>query len=194
MRERNDPWKWPFVLTLTAGLWPAAIFWLPTGVIDFVFAPHRQLTDRHQRPPARWITLVPPPQIRVVETEPTDRKASEPPPVEVATDPDWWTSGMRIRIVDATVLTAGPPRATLRDTVELILHELGIVRELEMIDRPDSVVAAALVLLAREDALKFADLEPYFSAVARSRDYADIMSRAADMYGDFLQQEIRVPD
>ena len=30
--------------------------------------------------------------------------------------------------------------------------------------------------------------------MARARDYADIMSRAADMYDDFLRTEIMTPD
>ncbi len=60
--------------------------------------------------------------------------------------------------------------------------------------RPDSLLASRLFLLRVEDSFKFDELKPYLSAMARSRDYADIMSRAADMYDHFLAQEIMTPD
>ncbi len=40
----------------------------------------------------------------------------------------------------------------------------------------------------------FESMKPYLAALGRSEDYADIMSRASDMYDDFLQQQIMVPD
>ena len=60
--------------------------------------------------------------------------------------------------------------------------------------RPDSVLAARLFLMQVEDSFRFDELKPYLQAMARSRDYADIMSRAADMYDNFLATEIMTPD
>ena len=76
----------------------------------------------------------------------------------------------------------------------VFLERLGVGQDLLTLVKPDSVLAARLILLQREDQMGFDELKPYFQAVTRSRAYADILSRAADMYGDFLQQEIIVPD
>jgi hypothetical protein len=60
--------------------------------------------------------------------------------------------------------------------------------------RPDSVLASRLLILQQEDSFRFDELKPYFEAMARAHDYSDIMSRAADMYGEHLGSQIMVPD
>ena len=49
-------------------------------------------------------------------------------------------------------------------------------------------------MLQLEDSFKFDELKPYLRAMTKSRAYADILSRAADMYDDFLGTEIMTPD
>ena len=195
MHDHRDPWKWPVVLAVTVAVWLAGAFLLPRSWIAFILATHQDQTAAQATGGDPWLVLLPPPEIVVrPDDEPPPHPDTPPPPPREHIDPQWWVSGMRVRIVDARSPQAAVPRPTLRDTLNQILHELGLVEELTMIPKPDSTVAAALLILQREDALRFDALKPYFNAVARSRDYADIMSRAADMYGDFLQQEIMVPD
>ncbi len=55
-------------------------------------------------------------------------------------------------------------------------------------------MASRLFVMQVEDSFRFDELKPYLEAMAKSRDYADIMSRAADMYDNFLATEIMTPD
>ena len=80
------------------------------------------------------------------------------------------------------------------DSVAILLTALGVERDFMTLVRPDSVMASRLFLMQVEDSFKFDELKPYLEAMARSRDYADMMSRAADMYDDFLATEIMTPD
>ena len=193
MRKRSDPWKWPFVILVTVGFWLPVVFLVPRDWYDFLFASTRPLDQINPSTAGPWLALVPPPEIEVAaETEPEPRRRPpEPPPV--APDPDWWTRGLRVRAVTA-LRGPDPATPTLRDTLDVIMKELGIVGELTRFTKPDSVLAAALILLEREDSFRFDELKPYLTAVSRSRAYADIMSRAADMYDEFLGREIMVPD
>jgi len=86
------------------------------------------------------------------------------------------------------------PQAAESDTVSLLLTELGLGTEFLTRTEPDSVLAARLFLLQVEDQFRYDELKPYLTHLARSKAYADILSRAADMYDEHLQQEIQVPD
>jgi hypothetical protein len=80
------------------------------------------------------------------------------------------------------------------DSAAVVLRALGLEDDFLARVRPDSVMARRLQLLRQEDSFRFDELKPYLAAMARARDYADMMSRAADMYGEHLQSAIMTPD
>lgn len=191
MRQRSHPWKWPACLGLTLALLLALVFLVPTAWIDAFFSP-LALTERwEQVPAAEWIVVLPP---LTVEAVPDDQESEEDPHPSAAPhrDPDWWTRGWVVR--------ASPPwakagrRPAAHDSVAVLLEVLGLERDFLTRTRPDSLLAARLLLLRIEDSLRFDELKPYLSAMARAHDYADLMSRKADMFDDFLAQEIMTPD
>jgi len=120
-------------------------------------------------------------------------KEKQPPVVVPHQDPNWWSAGYAITASKDETLFA-PPAATLADTVRLIMSELGLGEDFMTSARPDSVVAARLHLMQIQDGFRYDELKPYLSALARARTFADINSRAADMYDEPLQQTIQVPD
>lgn len=80
------------------------------------------------------------------------------------------------------------------DTLLFLLKGLGLDLSLLQKSRPDSIMAARLLLLKVHDRLLYDELKPYWSQVPLQRARADILSRAADMYHEHLQQTIEVPD
>lgn len=74
----------------------------------------------------------------------------------------------------------------------MALDLLGVTSGLRAGARADSLLASRLRLLRLKDDFRFDELKPYLHALSRSAAYADIMSRSADMFGDFLEQEIMV--
>ena len=193
MRDRRDPWKWPFSIGLTLVVFLGTAFLLPQPWIDAFFTP-LSLLDRIERAPdPQWLVILPPPPIEMVPDLPADvpDPRPEPDPDEVHQDPDWWSRRWIIRTV------VEPPVAGSRavdDSVAILLAALGVERDFINRARPDSVLAARLFILQIENSFNFDEMKPYLSAMARSRDYADIMSRAADMYDDFLGSQIMTPD
>ncbi len=193
MRDRRDPWKWPVCIGLTVAMVLMTVFFLPQSWIDAFFSPLSlvERLEREQGP--RWMVILPPPPVEVVsdhqQETPAPRLDSARP--ETHRDPDWWSRGWRIRTVPE------PPSAGVRaaaDSVAILLAALGVERDFMTRARPDSVMAVRLFLMQVEDSFRFDELKPYLSAMTRSRAYADIMSRAADMYDDFLATEIMTPD
>ena len=192
MRDRRDPWKWPFAIGLALGLTLAVGLWLPRTWLNFLLAP--QDSSRATTGPAgRWLVLQPPPVIEVQTArdprpDPPARPQT-PPPHE---DPRWWLAGFAAGARADTALFA--PAAAPVDTVAQVLAALGLGQDFMTAARPDSVLAARLILLQAHDALAFDALKPLLLQMGRAERYADIMSKAADMYDEPLAQEIRVPD
>jgi len=162
----------------------------PRAWLGFLLADGSGLQEGAPREARPWLVLQPPPEI---ETVPAREELPLPPREQPAPPPpaDWWREGWRIRIADASREDLAP---TADDSVAYLLETLGLPRDLVMRARPDSLTAAHLLLLAREESYRFDELKPYFAAVARSRAFADIQSRKADMYDDHLGSEIMVPD
>ena len=193
MHNRGEPWKWPVSIGLALSLTLAVVFWLPRSWLGFLLSPRAPSAriDRHWN--QRWLILVPPPRVEVVT------EASEPlPPERLPTrplhqDPRWWSEGWVVGAAEDAALFAPTVPAT-NDTLRLILAELGLGVDVMTRARPDSLLAARLLLLRLEDSLRFDVLKPTLAHLGRAEAYADIMSRAADMYDEPLQQEIRVPD
>jgi hypothetical protein len=193
MRDRRDPWKWPVCVGLTVAMVLMTAFLLPQRWINAFFSP-LSLVERLQREQGpEWMVLLPPPPMEMVPDHQPDTPAPRPDPARPEThrDPDWWSKGWRIRTEPET--PAAKPRAAA-DSVAILLAALGVERDFMTRARPDSVLAARLFLLQVEDSFRFDEMKPYFSAMTRARAYADIMSRAADMYDDFLATEIMTPD
>jgi|GEM_PF-2069496 len=196
MRDRRDPWKWPLCSGLTVALFLATFIWLPSSWIHSFFSP-LSFGDRLERQaPARWMILQPPPQVEAVPDrspvpEDQDRDRNSTP---LHQDPDWWTAGWIVRAGPEDPSGFRPGSSAASDSVAILLQALGVERDFMARTRPDSVLATRLFLLQVEDSFRFDELKPYLSAMARARDYADIMSRAADMYDNFLDQEIMTPD
>lgn len=194
MRDRPDPWKWPACIGLTGAFFLALVFLVPASWIAAFFSPLSlaERMDREQE--ASWMVILPPPQVEVVSDfhpEPPQPETPEDPPPQHQ-DPDWWSRGWVIQASPEAVAPQG--RQTAADSVAILLTALGVERDFMTRAKPDSVLAAKLFILQVEDSFKFDELKPYLTAMARARDYADIMSRAADMYDDFLGREIMTPD
>jgi hypothetical protein len=179
---------------LAFGLVFVTVYLVPRSWIDAFFSP-LSLVERLEREQGPgWLVLVPPPAVQMVP----DRQPDNPdPPTDVSRlqthhDPDWWSQGWRVMTMAEEAATSGRP--AVADSVVILLAALGVARDFMSLARADSVLAARLFLLQVEDSFKFDELKPYLTAMARAHDYADIMSRAADMYDDFLRQEIMTPD
>jgi hypothetical protein len=193
MRDRRNPWKWPICIGLALSLVLVTVYLVPGRWIDAFFSPLSLVARLEREQALRWMEIMPPPQVEIVpdhqpETSPSDL---EPELLEPHLDPDWWIQGWRIRpVVDVE------PQAVqaVNDSVRILLTALGVERDFLSRARPDSLLANRLALLQIEDSFKFDEMKPYFGAMTRARAYADIMSRAADMYDDFLRQEIMTPD
>ena len=193
MRDRGSPWKWPLCIGLAFGLVLATVYLVPSSWIDAFFSP-LSLAERLEREQGPgWLVLVPPPTVQMVPD--LDPDIPEPPQdesrLQTHHDPDWWSKGWRVMTMDQEAATGSP---AVPDSVVILLAALGVERDFMSRARPDSVLAARLFMLQVEDSFKFDELKPYLIAMARARDYADIMSRAADMYDDFLRTQIMTPD
>ena len=193
MRDRRDPWKWPVCVGLTIAMVLMTAFLLPQSWINSFFSP-LSLVERLQREQGpEWMVILPPPPMEMVPDHQSETPAPRPDPARPEThrDPDWWSKAWRIRTEPET--PAAKPRAAA-DSVAILLAALGVERDFMTRTQPDSVLAARLFLLQVEDSFRFDEMKPYLSAMTRARAYADIMSRAADMYDDFLATEIMTPD
>jgi len=193
MRDRRDPWKWPICVGVTVAMVLGTAFLLPQSWINAFFSPLSLVERLEREPPPEWMIILPPPPVEVVSDHHPEPLTPRPDPARPKThrDPDWWSRGWRVMTAPDTP-AAGPQAPA--DSVVILLAALGVERDFMTRVRPDSVLASRLFLMQVEDSFKFDELKPYLEAMARSRDYADIMSRAADMYDDFLATEIMTPD
>ena len=85
-------------------------------------------------------------------------------------------------------------RPTPADSARVLFDAVGLPVDLAMVARPDSALAVRLLLLQRHDGLRFDALKPYLLAMGRAASYRDLQSRVADMYDDFLRQEVIVTE
>ena len=191
LHRRGSPWRWPAAIALALGLVLTGILVTPPSWIDRFLAPHDPGRRFDREPPRPWLVLTPPPEIEVEIAPPRRSPATpetRPEPLPLAA---WWRAGWRTRIAAAPLRS---PRPTPVDSARFLLQSLGLDRAMAVRSRPDSLLAIRLLMLQRADSYRFDELRPYFEAMTRARAYADIQSRAADMYDDFLAGEIMVPD
>ncbi len=189
MRDHRDPWRWPFAVGVALALATVLFLYFPVSWIN-VFFSGRDFLDPARKPaPEEWLVLSPPPAVTVeVEPEPGPRKRENP---VVPEDPRWWLEGWRVKTGTALVRDLAPSPA---DSAATLLTMLGLDEDFLQQARPDSVLASRLILLRVEDSMDLTEIKPYLEAMTRSRAYADILSRAADMYDDFLDFTIMTPD
>jgi len=194
MRDRREPWKWPVAIGLAVSLMLTVAFWLPRSWLGFLLSGGDSAAVVDSGPGGQWLTLLPPPPVGILEAQADLPQADEAPLRQpLAEDPRWWREGWAVDTARDETLFA-PPAAALDDTVRLLLGGLGLGVDFMTRARPDSILAARLFLMQLEDGFRYDELKPYLSSLARARAYADIMSRAADMYDEHLRQEIQVPD
>jgi hypothetical protein len=189
MRDHGDPYKWPFALGLSLVLTTSLFFVVPWTWLGLLF-PDADLEPDSEPEPTPWLSLLPPPEVLVTPEPPKAMvPRDEPPPPRE--DPRWWSEGWKIRVEEESRTLMVP---AVLDSVTYLLSALGVGQDLLTQARPDSLLASRLAFMQLEDSFRFDELKPYLGAMTRAAAYADIMSRAADMYDDFLQSEIMVPD
>ena len=187
-RRRCSPWRWPAATAVALALL-GGVLALPEAWIHRFFSP-LDLDRGTGTPPRPWLVLSPPPVIEAAPAHEPVRPRPEPePPAPPAAD--WWTRGWQVRVAEDVAVATAP---TAEDSSLVVLQALDLPVNLAMLARPDSVLAARLLLMQREDGLRFDELKPYLHAMSRAAAYRDIQSRAADMYGDFLKMDIITPD
>jgi len=183
-------WIWPATAAGTLLLLGLAL--LVPEAWWYLLVPDRPLRALHTAGPeitfegANVEVIAPPP---VIETLPADeRTAPLPPPPE----PDWWTDAWNVRI-DADLGRRAP--ALPDSLIPAPLRELiGAQATVALIlAAPDSVVEARLWQLVEEERLGRNDLDGLFAAIARARAYADLKSREAAMYDEFIFETVPVP-
>lgn len=208
MSRRTSRWKWPSCTLLALSLGLAAAWLIPREWIFLLPGAARPGGGRAWTAPWGGLVLMPPPQIEIVADDdvPDGSKRRPPaspalpgPPVVPAEDPRWWTGQWRLADLDQSrrALLAPPAavaRPTASDSVAALLRMLNVTGDLLTSARPDSLLRARLLWASLQESFSLQDLKPYLSAMARAQDYADIQANAADLYDDFLRQEIRTPD
>jgi hypothetical protein len=163
--------------------------YFPVSWIEGLFPGSNFLDHDRKQAPDRWLVLSPPPAV-MVEVEPAPEPREREKPV-LPEDPRWWLEGWRIKTGSALIQDLAPSPA---DSAAALLVMLGLDEDFLQQARPDSVLASRLILMRVEDSMDLTEIKPYLEAMTRSRAYADILSRAADMYDDFLDFTIMTPD
>jgi len=125
--------------------------------------------------------------------------AGDSPPVEVILgvigrpEPSWWTRALEER---AAADLRGQPAVTAADTVSWVgFGSTGLPAALEIVlTVPDSLLSSRLWELREEEDLRLSPLRDLFHAVSRGRTFADLKSREAAMFGEFVNESITVPN
>jgi len=191
LRRRGSPWRWPVAVLVTLGLFMGGLVLTPDSWIDWFLDSRDIHGPDHDRAAQPWLVLLPPPELEVTPAPIVERVERQPPADPVPDVADWWRRGWRIRVADTARVQ---PRSTPEDSARYLLTSLGLAADLPQRARPDSILASRLLLMQREESYRFDELKPYFAAMTRARAYADLYSRVASMYDNFLAQEIIVPD
>lgn len=198
MPRRTSRWKWPLCTVLALSLALLTAWVTPRSWIFLM--PRAAPADGRSAGHAPWrgLVLVPPPQVVVIpdRSPPAEPKPRpQAPPAVGAEDPRWWTAGWGLQtLARSQAVLLGPGRPSARDSAEVLLKMLAVPGDLLTLARPDSVLAARLLWASLQETFSLQELKPYLAAMTRAAVYADIQAQAADLYDDFLRQEIRTPD
>jgi hypothetical protein len=122
---------------------------------------------------------------------PADEKERERP--RDLPDAAWWDHGWDVRV--RSDLLGGPATAAADTTPWARLGALGLPTSLQAaLTVPDSVLAARIWELVWEDRVDLSQLADYFRAIGRGRAYADLRSREAAMFGEFLFETVPITE
>lgn len=139
--------------------------------------------------PGGWLSLLPPPPA-IAPGEPPPEHVRRPPETPWVEAP-WWELGRHGRGA-AAVLRPAPEQAP--DSTGLLLARLGLAPDLATRARPDSVLAARLIWLARREGYLPPEIRPLLRSLGRAQAYRAIAARAAEMYDEFLEKQIITSD
>jgi len=176
----------------TTLLW-VVVFVIPPAWFAYILAIKQHRSAESSLSSAAWLLLQPPPEV-FVDLEPTTeapRKTITEEP-EIFTPQDWWNRSAVVSVVESG--NTHIPRVTRQDSVDYFIQRLGLADDFMTRAQPDSVLAAKIFFLQMEESFDFSDAKSYLSAMGRTEDYKDIMSRKADMFDEFLNTQIMVPD
>lgn len=193
MRNDQNPWRWPLSIgAATAVLW-VMIFLVPPQWFAFLLAIQEKKIDDRATRNETWLVLQPPPEF-TVDPELESKKLSKPliKDLEPFEPHHWWNASRGVSIIAKSSPEAS--RISHQDSVTYFFNSLGLADDFMLSSRPDSLLASKIFFLQLEDSFDFSAAKPYLSALGRAEDYADIMSRAAAMYDEFLNTTIMVPD
>jgi len=167
----------------------ALLLLVPRNWIFLLPAGNRRTCPRESGQGRNWLQLQPPPEIQVdpAPQSTPERRTVRPDTFQPA---DWWRPGVAVSPLRGGDDRPGP--VARRDSMDMILDLLGVQPDVARRAFPDSLLEARLKLLAVRDGLSFDSLKPYLDALVRSGAHADMQSRKADMYNDFLGREIMV--
>lgn len=190
LTPRRDAWTWPASLG-GAALSLLILLLLPPAWLRFM------LPDRGLRPP---LSRPLEPHLRVVELAPASlppiitpvpsEQTAAPPAVPVWDDDEWWHRAWHGRLAqDLRPRTLRPD--SLPSPILTTLLSAGMDLDL-ILATPDSVIEARLWRLVQTEQLARNDLDGLFSAIARARAYADLKSREAAMYNEFINETVPI--
>jgi len=190
MSHRESLWKWLVCSSVAVGILIAFCFAVPRHWIAAFFSPLGPLV----LPPSRAPTVLfvhPVPEIVTEEPAPGERTV-ETIPETVPQDPAWWTAAWQVHIGEQT---AGLLRSAAKDSltalaIEILDSALAALRRGER----DTSLANRLALWQHNEREKFLRLKPYLDGLAHSRRYREVLNQEAWLFGEFLAEEISVPD
>ncbi len=193
MRNHQNPWRWLLSIGVASAVLWVLFFIVPPQWFAFLLNIHENPLGDHANLHETWLVLQLPPEI-LIEAEPEPKTPSKLllPELELFHPDDWWNTSVGISVVARPVPEF--PQVSHQDSVAYFLNSLGLASDFMTHSRPDSILASKIFFLKMEDSFDFTEAKPYLSALGRARDYADIMSRAAAMYDEFLNTTIMVPD
>jgi len=154
---------------------------------------------RGQGPPATpgripetgWLTVLPPPWESEPDDVPVPTRPERPRAASLPEAP-WWQLAWQERTEGLAAATVTAPAGP--DSTALLLGRLGLAPDLAARARPDSVLAARLIWLSRREGYLPQEVRPWLQALGRAEAYRALVSRAAEMYDEFLAQEIITTD
>jgi len=166
-------------------------FTVPRSWLEVIFSPRspRAVGKTADRP---VLVLLPVPEIEVVlEPSPAaDEKEEHPPPPGLPAL--WWQAAWQTHLEGLAGHELLPVRgdSLAAEVVQLFDSVMASVRRAE----PVCSRARKLAVLRLRELADITDLKPLLQGLARSRRYAEILNTKAMLFGDFLAEEIPVPD
>ncbi len=149
----------------------------------------RELPLVAELPDFALLEIAPPPSVEVVV--PTVARTREVP--RELPDAMWWDRAWEVRVRSDLLRDAAP--AVTDTTPWAALGALGLPTSLAAaLAVPDSALAARVWELVWEDKVDLSRLADYFRAIGRGRTYADLKSREAAMFGEFMFETVPVTE